>query len=213
MKSVTRNLLALSAVLGLLFPFVALADSGKEHGSGTGMTMEPSMGQMEAAPPKQQQPTLKADLPSLLAEVERLRKEVAELNAIRPTFTGFMPEFSERFHVMHFAGDAGDWAVANHEAKELDRLLAVAQVIDPQKGKLMRAFMGDILKKLDDAIVHGDKAAFGKQLGEMVQRCNACHVAVGSPFIRVSVDVPPDQTPRHPHILTKQRATEHPHMN
>jgi hypothetical protein len=175
----------------------------------TGQTGQ--MGQMGHASPQADLPELKADLPSLLAEVRRLRKEVAVLEALKPTFTTFMPEFSERFHMLHYAGDAGDWAVASHEAMELDRLLGLAQTIDPQKGMLMKSFIGEDLEKLDDAIAHGDKAAFDKQLAETVTRCNACHVAVGSPFIKVSLDVAPTMTMRHPHIFTRQRAGGHKH--
>lgn len=192
---------------GLALPLWAVAHSDKEQNSSTMGSMQ----HMEAPESASELPPLKADLPSLLAEVKRLRKEVAVLDAIKPTFTNFMPDFSERFHVMHYAGDAGDWAVANHEAMELDRLLEVAQYIDPQKGVLMKSFIGENLEKIDDAIAHGDKAAFDRQLQETVQHCNACHTAVGSPFIRVSLDVAPNMTVRHPHILSKEKATAHHH--
>jgi hypothetical protein len=206
-------LLATFAVFSLSFPFGAQADSGKEHGSSSTMPMGQSMGHMESGASVEELPPLKADLPSLLAEVERLRKEVARLDAIKPTFTNFMPEFSERFHLMHRAGDAGDWAVANHEAMELVRLLAVAQAIDPEKGRLLKSFMGESLERLDDAIAHGDKAAFDKYLTATVQNCNACHAAVGSSFIQVSLDVAPNMTMRHPHIFTQQHVTKHRHAN
>lgn len=201
-----RSLLALSATLGLLLPLVALAHSDKKENGGTTM----SMGHMESEE-HEKLPELKADLPSLLAEVQRLRKEVAVLDALKPTFTNFMPNFAERFHVMHFAGDAGDWAVAGHEAAELDRLMDVAEDIDPEKAKLMRSFIGADMEHLDEAIAHGDGAAFDKTLGETVAHCNACHTAVGSPFIKVSLNVLPNMTIRHPHVLTKEKAMAHHH--
>jgi hypothetical protein len=212
MNLATLKLLAVSVVIGLMFPLIPLADSGKEHGASTTMPMGQSMGHMGTAETAKELPPLRADLPSLLAEVERLRKEVAVLDAIKPTLTNFMPNFAERFHVMHYAGDAGDWAVANHEAMELDRLLGVAQAIDPEKGKLMQSFIGEDLEHLDDAIAHGDKAEFAKALNETVVHCNACHVAVGSPFIQVSLDVGPNMSMRHPHVFTPQHATKHQHM-
>jgi hypothetical protein len=211
MKSEVRTILAFAALVGLLVPVAALAQSDKEKKGGAPMSMSQPMGHMESTETVKELPPLKADLPSLLAEVERLRKEVAMLNAIKPTFTNFMPNFSERFHVMHYAGDAGDWAVANHEAMELDRLMGVAQVIDPQKGLLMKSFIGEDLEHLDDAIGHGDKAAFDKTLNETVAHCNACHAAVGSAFIKVSLNVTPNMTIRHPHILKRQKATAHHH--
>lgn len=57
---------------------------------------------------------LRKEVNALKAEVEKLRKSVASLQAMKPTFTSFMPDFAERFHVMHRAGDAGDWAVKGH---------------------------------------------------------------------------------------------------
>jgi hypothetical protein len=213
MKSRLQNLLVLTAMMGLVFPLSALAQSAMGQGGASTMPMGQSMGHMASATAPEELPPLKADLPSLLAEVERLRKEVARLDALKPTFTNFMPEFSERFHVMHYAGHAGDWAVANHEAMELDRLLGVAQSIDPAKGKMMRAFLGEDLEHFDEAIAHGDRAAFDKALTETVAHCNTCHAAVGSAFIKVSLDVPPTMTIRHPHILEKQHATAHKHAN
>jgi hypothetical protein len=217
MHYATLKLLTASLVIGLTFPLATFAQTPKQP-SGQTMPMAPStmgssMGHMESAEAVKELPPLKADLPSLLAEVERLRKEVARLDAIRPTFTNFMPDFAERFHVMHYAGDAGDWAVANHEAMEMDRMVEVAQAIDPQKGTMMKAFIGEDLEHFDAAIGHSDKAAFDKALKEAVVHCNACHTAVGSAFIKVSLNVAPNMTIRHPHILTKQHATAHKHSD
>ncbi len=45
-----------------------------------------------------------------------------------------MPNFSERFHVMHRAGESGDWAVAAHEFAELKRLTRLSTTIDSEEG-------------------------------------------------------------------------------
>ena len=84
---------------------------------------------------------LEKEIRVLRAEVAALKARLSRLEAVRPTFTTFMPEFSERFHVMHLSGDAGDWQLAQHELLELERLLEVAQFIDPGKGKLMEGFL------------------------------------------------------------------------
>ena len=46
-------------------------------------------------------------------------KRVEALDAIKPTFTSFMLKFSERFHVVHRAGEAGDWVVAEYDGSQL----------------------------------------------------------------------------------------------
>jgi len=63
-------------------------------------------------------------------EVTRLRLAVESLRAIQPTITSLMPEFSERFHVMHYAGEAEDWAVASHELLGLKRLVEIMKQVD-----------------------------------------------------------------------------------
>ncbi|MEE8211028.1 MAG: hypothetical protein V3T85_03790, partial [Acidiferrobacterales bacterium] len=55
---------------------------------------------------------LTKEVRALRAEVAKLQKSVASLQVIRPTLTTLMPDYAERFHIMHYAGEAGDWAVA-----------------------------------------------------------------------------------------------------
>lgn len=144
-------------------------------------------------------------LEDLKAEVEALRKAVAVLQATQPTVTTLMPDFAERFHVMHRAGDAGDFAVAAHELLEMQRLAKVIGVIDPQKGALMKGFMTQSFAKLNAAMEHGNRQAFDKALTETVTNCNACHTAVGSAFIKITLNVDESLSMRHPHQLTKSK--------
>ncbi|MCZ6626791.1 MAG: hypothetical protein O7E56_01050, partial [SAR324 cluster bacterium] len=149
---------------------------------------------------------------ALRAEVANLKARLDVLEAIKPTFTSFMPNFSERFHVMHRAGDAGDWATAQHELAELKRLVGVAKAIDAQKGQLMEGFLAGSFKGLGAAIEHTNRKKFRAALEQTVASCNKCHQAAGSPFIRVSLDVPPNMTMRHPHVLRKTKGiTGHMH--
>ncbi len=151
---------------------------------------------------------------SLSDEVARLRKAVESLQAVQPTMTTLMPDFAERFHVMHLAGDAGDWAVAAHELLELERLVGVAKHIDQKSGALMEGFMNQSFRSLNAAIEHGDHNSFTRALGETVKNCNACHNAVGSPFIEVSLEVDESLNMRHPHALHKSKKPgEHMHKH
>jgi cytochrome c553 len=127
------------------------------------------------------------------------------LQATQPSITMLMPDFAERFHVMHYAGDAGDWAVAAHELLEMQRLVSVIERIDPEKGPLIKGFMTQSFAKLNAAIEHGNRQAFDKALSETVTNCNACHKAVGSAFIKVTLDVNEHLSMRHPHRLTKSK--------
>ena len=157
---------------------------------------------------------------ALRNEVEQLRREVTQLRtivhtlqALQPTMTSIMPEFAERFHVMHYAGDAGDWAVASHELLEMKRLTKISTVIDPDKGPMLQGFMTPNLKALGKAIDHGSNEAFNRAVNTTVRNCNSCHVAAGSPFIKVSLEVITPLSMRHPHdlVASKPGAATHTH--
>jgi hypothetical protein len=155
---------------------------------------------------------VKSQLAALQAAVDRMQQRITALEALVPSFTGFMPDFSERFHVMHAAGDAEDWAVADHELKEMQRMLSMANVIDPEKGKLMSAMLSHDMASLESAIQHRSQQRFRKALNGTVVNCNACHVASGSPFIQVTLDVPDGLSMRHPHQFSASKPlTSHTH--
>jgi len=140
-----------------------------------------------------------------------LRQRVAELEALKPNFTNFMPNFSERFHVMHRAGDVGDWAVAAHEVDEMQRLTGVSKYMDSKLGELMLAFMDGNLRKLKEAVEHGNPKSFQAALKDTVASCNGCHTASGS-TIGVTLNVDESLSMRHPHGLRKSPAPKQ-HMH
>jgi hypothetical protein len=179
--------------------FLALSLSLSSAAQGSEPGEHDRMMRESAAPVKE--PDLKT-LENLAKEINALRQRLATLEAVKPTFTNFMPNFSERFHVMHRAGDAGDWAVAAHEISEMQRLTRISKYIDPKLGGLMQGFMDGNLRKLSEAIEHGSAKSFRAALKDTVASCNGCHTATGS-TIAVSLDVDDSLSMRHPHALRK----------
>jgi hypothetical protein len=144
----------------------------------------------------------KTDVQLLQQELQALQQRVESLEALKPTFTSLMPNFSERFHVMHRAGEAGDWAVAGHELAEMKRMAAMSNHIDPEKSTLMQGMLGPSFDALGEAIEHGNHEKFETALGGTISACNACHVASESPFIKVTLDARDAINLRHPHVLS-----------
>lgn len=131
-----------------------------------------------------------------------MRQRVAALEALKPSFTDLMPNFAERFHVLHRAGDAGDWAVAAHEVDEMQRLARTSTYIDRKLGALTQAFMDGNLRRLKEAIEHANTKTFQAALKDTLASCNGCHTATGTPML-VTLDVPDNLSMRHPHALKK----------
>ena len=151
-----------------------------------------------------------AGLLALKRQIAALEERVETLEGAR-TFTSFMPAFSERFHVLHRAGEAGDWAVALHELEEMKRLAMLSTTIDADKGNLLQAMMAPSFKELGKAIEHGNHKKLQAALEQTVTTCNGCHAASGSAFINVTLDVPDSLNMRHPHMLMRQDAPEGHH--
>ena len=139
---------------------------------------------------------------------ERIKVLEARLVALeaRHTFAAFMPNMAERFHVMHRAGEAGDWAVAAHELQELKRVTKLSTAVDTEKGELMNAMLDPSLESLEQAIGDGDIENFRKALNQTLNTCNACHVATGSAFVQVDMDAQGSLSMRHPHSFLAQDA-------
>lgn len=152
-------------------------------------------------------PILAANDDAKLAEMERqidaLQARIAVLEA-HHTFTAFMPNFAERFHVMHRAGDSGDWAVASHELQEMMRLSRLSTSVDPDKGALMQEMMKPVFEEIEHAIEHGNQKKFRAALVQATETCNACHIATGSGFVQVTLDAKESLSLRHPHKFTRQ---------
>lgn len=144
-----------------------------------------------------------AQIEALERQIAALEQRVAALEATR-SFASFMPDFSERFHVLHRAGEAGDWAVAAHELAEMKRITKLSSDVDADRGELMKSMMAPRFEDLEEAIEHSNRKKFQKALEETVTTCNACHTAAGSAFVDVTLDAPGSLNMRHPHDLKHQ---------
>ncbi|NIR30857.1 MAG: hypothetical protein GWN84_16385 [Gammaproteobacteria bacterium] len=182
--------LMVAAAMTAVLCVPAFADEGHAHGSESASKMRSSASGVQ---------TLQKEIEALKAELDELRQTV---QALQPSLTMLMPNFAERFHVMHRAGDAGDWAVANHELLGMQQIAAVAKRVNPQQGELLHAYMQQPFAELEEAIEHTDHGAFTAALAQSIENCNACHQAVGSPFIQVSLNPSSQLSMRHPHKLT-----------
>ena len=148
---------------------------------------------------------LTSQVVALESEMAEMRKAIEALKATQPTITMLMPTFSERFHVMHYAGEAEDWAVAAHELQGLRHLVEVMQQVDPEKGSMVNGFLDANFNQLDAAIEHDNVESFTKAMDETLGSCNSCHVAAGSPSMKITLDARNSLSMRHSHDLGKSK--------
>lgn len=151
-----------------------------------------------------------SDSKHLMERLEAMETRIAVLES-RFSFASFMPDFAERFHVMHRAAESNDWAVAGHELQQMKSMVESSITIDTEKGILFKAMMGPVLEEMDNAIAHSNSKKMTTLLAKAAQTCNSCHVATGSPFINVTLDATGALSMRHPHAFTMQKMGSHMH--
>lgn len=132
-----------------------------------------------------------------------LESRVDALASIQPGLGVVMHEIGNRFAILYWAAQGGNWGLAQYQLKELREAQEVAELTRPKRADMLKAFESSYLVPLRKTIVAKDLDAFGKGFMATEQACNACHTALGYGFIQVHVA----QTPA-PGILDFALKTE-----
>lgn len=106
---------------------------------------------------------------------------------------GNMQRFAEK---LHFAGQAGNWALADfylHEIDEVTEAIIKAKVVDEgvNVGELMKAMLPASIASVREAIQSRDRAQFATRYEGMLSSCNACHASSRHAFVKIVVPKAP----------------------
>ena len=106
---------------------------------------------------------------------------------------GNMQRFTEK---LHFAGQAGNWALADfylHEIDEMAETIIEAKVVDEgvKVGELMKAMLPPSIASVQEAIQSRDPAEFASRYEGLLSSCNACHTSTRHAFVKIVVPKEP----------------------
>lgn len=106
---------------------------------------------------------------------------------------GNMQRFTEK---LHFAGQAGNWALADfylHEIDEMAETIIEAKVVDEgvKVGELMKAMLPPSIASVREAIQSRDPAEFASRYEGLLSSCNACHTSTRHAFVKIVVPKEP----------------------
>ena len=150
-------------------------------------------------------------MPSLLALVALLVAAIALVTALdakkaaRPEVVADPEEFElgaamgnmQRFaEKLHFAGQAGNWPLADfylHEIDEITDAIIKAKVVDEgvAVGESMKAMFPPSIASVREAIQSRDAAQFASRYEGLLTSCNACHTNTRHAFVRIVVPKEP----------------------
>lgn len=102
---------------------------------------------------------------------------------------GNMQRFAEK---LHFAGQAGNWALADfylHEIDEITEAIIKAKVVDEgvAVGESMKAMLPPSIASVREAIQSRDAAQFASRYEGLLTSCNACHANTKHAFVKIVV--------------------------
>jgi hypothetical protein len=116
----------------------------------------------------------------LQAALQELREELED--RFSPGLHSQMVELQHRHAALWFAGDAGNWALADYMVHELEELVEDMEEINPvyrevPVAELLREMTFPAIELLEEAVEAGNRAAFARGYDQLTTACNACHVA------------------------------------
>ena len=111
-----------------------------------------------------------------------------QLDAIKGTIPKFaipMREVGQRFENMYYAAKGGNWGLAAYMSSYMNKALAPAKLTKPDEYPMWTAFYANSFADANKAIAAQDFKAFDRAWNAARESCDACHVALGYPFIKV----------------------------
>jgi hypothetical protein len=130
-------------------------------------------------------------------DLATLKAEVARLKGVVPDQAHAMSDVGQHFAKLWFAGEAGNWPLAQFFLDETKSHLRWAVRIIPKRkdaegreidlGGILGGLETSTFKDLEQAVKGRDKEKFPAAYKAQLEGCMACHRASNKPFIRLRV--------------------------
>jgi hypothetical protein len=135
-------------------------------------------------------------------DLAAVKAELARLKGLVPDQAHAMSDVGQHFANLWFAGEGGNWPMAQFCLDETKSHLRWAVRIIPKRkdaegreidlGGILGGLETSTLKDLDLAVKEKEKEKFAVAYRAQLEGCMACHKASNKPFIRLRVPEKPD---------------------
>lgn len=114
-----------------------------------------------------------------------IQGQIDAIKGVLPKFAIPMREVGQRFEDMYYAAKGGNWGLAAYMSSYMNKALGPATLTKPDEYPMWVAFYTNSFADANKAIAAQDFKAFDKAWNDARESCDACHVALGYPFIKV----------------------------
>jgi hypothetical protein len=100
-----------------------------------------------------------------------------------PGMARLMVEISDRYVILYYAAQGGNWELARHEFSEMRKALRMGALTRPKYRESIDAYDGECMTPLQEAIMAQDFARLETAYAAATERANAYHVEFGYAYI------------------------------
>ena len=129
--------------------------------------------------------------------IARTKHGELTLDQIAETLPGMarlMVEVSDRYWILYYAGQAGNWELARHEFSELRKTLRMAADVRPKYREPLERFEAEYLKPIEETVRAKDFGSLEEAFRRATDGANENHRELGYAYIHWQL---PDAPPRH----------------
>lgn len=113
---------------------------------------------------------------------------------MQPGLGMLMPQISDRYWIMYYAAQGGNWGLAAYQLHEMTGLLKLGATTRPKWGKYINAFIKGHISAMQAAINEEDFSTFDIAYRSGINAANVYHVETGHG--EIIWELPPDP-PKH----------------
>ncbi len=115
-----------------------------------------------------------------------------QMAGMMPGMSELMLALAQRYHVMYFAAQAGNWELAAYQLRGARKVFNTAKLTRPKYAEALGKFTAEFLDPIDAAIRARDWPAFDRLARASVEAADAYHREWGYAYIRYRL---PDHPP------------------
>lgn len=117
---------------------------------------------------------------------------IEDIAMLQPGLARIMPEVGQRTWKLYYAAKAGNWPLAKFQFKEVAGLMEMGAITRPKHAEALNEFLGDMWKKVGEAVGNKDFAAFDDAFQKAIEAANAYHEVKEKPYLIWKLpDTPP----------------------
>ena len=134
------------------------------------------------------------DSKGIRAKTTHSEISIDQLGEMQPGLARLMAEVSDRYWIMYYAADAGNWKMAKLQSSEIKKAFKIATITRPKYAHHLQAFVIGPMAKIDQAIKEQEWENFLAAYESGVKSANGYHVSWDHEEIIWQL---PDESPKH----------------